>query len=146
LTGACGTLHGSHPPLSIAVVGHRYTPHTVSHAKHTTPIASRSLGYVLLSGFDRIPNGYPKLAALQAKEQEYMIVRRFRCLNARNLLLFQGELSVLELQLEALDAHLRDGNASDVLRSWPTFAADSKRRNLVMRTRKLLREYSQLHP
>ena len=97
------------------------------------------------SEFDRVPDGYPKLAALQAKEQEYMIVRRFRCLNTRNLLYYQSELTDLERQFETLDKQLKDDNASDGLRSWPTFATDSKRRNLVTKMRKLLREYSQFY-
>jgi hypothetical protein len=95
------------------------------------------------SEFDKVPDGYPKLAALLAKEHEYMIVRKFNRLNARNLLYYQSELTAVEEQLGLLDSQLSNDGATDELRSWPTFATDNKRRNLVMKMRKLLREYSQ---
>lgn len=44
--------------------------------------------------------GYDDLASLMSKAPEIAIFRRFSALNARNLLYFQAELTVLEKRLE----------------------------------------------
>jgi hypothetical protein len=44
--------------------------------------------------------GYDTLASLMSQAPEIAIFRRFSALNARNLLYFQAELTVLEKQLE----------------------------------------------
>lgn len=94
------------------------------------------------SEFDHIPNGYAKLAAIQTKEQEYVILRRFRWLSARNLLYYQAEITALEYQLKFLEDRMRNECRTDVLRSWPTFAEDDTRCEIVLKIRQLLREYS----
>jgi hypothetical protein len=95
------------------------------------------------SEFDAIPNGYPKLAALQGKEPEYIVLRKFRSLNAKNLLYLQSDIIELEQQLDQVDKELAASNCKDDLRSCPSFMADHRRRNLVLEIRTLLRDYSQ---
>ena len=46
--------------------------------------------------------GYNQLASLIAKHQDLAIVRRFKTLNAENLLYMQGELTHLEVQLKTI--------------------------------------------
>lgn len=49
-------------------------------------------------------NGYPRFSALVASHRSFQIYRRFSNLRARILLLKQDKLSMLEHQLEEIDA------------------------------------------
>jgi hypothetical protein len=94
------------------------------------------------SEFDKIPDGYPKLAALMSKDEDYIIFRRFSNLNARNLLYLQDELVTLENQLESIDSDLQRIGERDVLKSRERFCEDIGRKELVLEIRRLLAEYS----
>jgi hypothetical protein len=91
--------------------------------------------------FTTIPEGYPKLAALISKDQDWAIFRKFKELNARNLLGLQSEVVDLEAQLQALDDDLgrtRDGASA----SWKAFCSEPVRAELALRIRKTLSEYN----
>ncbi|KAL3471206.1 hypothetical protein BJX99DRAFT_263485 [Aspergillus californicus] len=91
---------------------------------------------------DKIPDGYPKLAAFISKDKEYAVFRKFQALNTRNLLYLQSELSYLETKLEQHDAELA-ANSPDDLKSWPSFRADTARMNLIIKIRKTLAIYNE---
>ena len=82
--------------------------------------------------------GYPSVAALVSKSYDFAIFRKFRYLNARNLLYLQAELIDLENELQTLDQSLR----VDQLNSWKPFFEDQEARALALRIRKTLEEYS----
>jgi len=89
-----------------------------------------------------VPPGYPSVAALVSKSNDFAIFRKFRYLNARNLLYLQAELVDLENDLETIDRRLQAENHIDELKSWEKYAMDKERRDLVLRIRKTLDEYS----
>jgi len=89
-----------------------------------------------------VPPGYPSVAALVSKDNDFAIFRKFRYLNARNLLYLQAELVDLENELETFDRSLQVKDDIGELKSWKKFAADEDRWNLVLRIRKTLDEYS----
>jgi hypothetical protein len=95
------------------------------------------------SEFDSVPGGYPQLAALLAKEQDFFIIRKFQGLNARNILYLQGELTDVEDKLEQLDKELLGQTSGGDLKSWATFSADPRGRELVIQMRTLLAGYSE---
>jgi hypothetical protein len=101
---------------------------------------------------DLIP-GYPKLAGLMEHMPEVAMFRRFGALNARNLLYYQNELVGLEMELKELEAE----DAKSQVGKKPQYASnafwlntadhvrdgDQKQREVVLRIRCLLKEYSQ---
>jgi len=89
-----------------------------------------------------VPPGYPSVAALAGKDNDFAIFRKFRYLNARNLLYLQAELVDLENELETIDRSLQVKNEIDELKCWKTFATDEDRWNLILRIRKTLDDYS----
>lgn len=91
-----------------------------------------------------VPPGYPSVAALISKDNDFAIFRKFRYLNARNLLYLQAELIELENELETLDRSLEIKKHTDQLKSWSAFTLDGDRRDLVLRIRKTLDEYSKI--
>jgi hypothetical protein len=94
------------------------------------------------SEFDKVPDGYPKLAALMSKDEDYIIFRRFSDLNARNLLYLQDELLSLENRLATIDNDLQKIGERDVLKSRERFCQDIGRKELVLDIRRLLAQYS----
>jgi len=94
------------------------------------------------SEFDKVPDGYAKLAALISKEEDYIIFRRFRNLNARNVLYLQDELIEVERRLEAIDRNLQSAGDKDVLKSRARSYEDTERKGLALELRRLLAEYS----
>lgn len=52
------------------------------------------------------PNGYPRLGALLASSGDFLVVRRFRYLQARTLLQIQDELRRYEIELDSIDNQL----------------------------------------
>ncbi|KAK3328186.1 hypothetical protein B0T19DRAFT_184449 [Cercophora scortea] len=93
------------------------------------------------SPFDQIPVGYPRLAALICKDQAWAVFRKFKELNARNLLGMQSEVMDLEAQLHAVDSHL-SRNDSNVLESWASFTSDLERTSLMHKIKVALNEYN----
>ena len=87
-----------------------------------------------------IPPGYPSLAALVGKDDDFPIFRKFRYLNARNLLYLQAELIHLENELETLDRSLESEEDTDKLKCWKVFAEGRNRLDLALRIRKTLQE------
>lgn len=72
------------------------------------------------------PNGYPRLAAFNASEQNFMLYRGFSCVHARLLLKMQADIQMLESELDALDRdHVSFGDETR-LRSWDIDVAACK--------------------
>jgi hypothetical protein len=94
--------------------------------------------------FDHVPHGYPKLAALITKNEEFAVFRKFRWLNTRDLLHLQAELSALEVKLKEVDMRLKNENCTNTLRSYPEFVEDDEQRALGDQIRVTLKEYSEL--
>ena len=105
---------------------------------------------------DLVP-GYPKLAGRMGIMPEIGMFRRFGALNARNLLYYQNELMYLEDELkeeEAGDANSPEGKKAMYSHDayWLNTAnrttddelrdGDMRQRDLMMRFRCLLKEYS----
>jgi len=96
------------------------------------------------------PKGYPEVATLMGNHPELAMVRRFRGLNARNLLYLQAELVQIEndlLKCEKEDANdkvdIRKQNFSKnfawVLRN----KKENKQYTLIQSMREKLKEYSE---
>jgi hypothetical protein len=85
---------------------------------------------------DDIPPGYPSVAALFSKDNDFAIFRKFRYLNTRNILYLQAELISLESKLEELDRTLLAGARMDALKSWEAFSKDEDRQGLALSIRK----------
>jgi len=107
---------------------------------------------------DLIP-GYPQLAGRMGIMPEIGMFRRFGALNARSLLYYQNELAYLEDQLKETEAE--DAKSPEGKKAWYSHNAywlntadrttddelrdgDMRQRDLVMRIRCLLKEYSTL--
>jgi hypothetical protein len=89
-----------------------------------------------------VPPGYPSVAALISKDDDFAIFRKFRHLSARNILYLQAELIHLENELETLDKSLTSKDDTEELKSWKAFATDQDRLDLALRIRRTLDEYS----
>jgi hypothetical protein len=102
---------------------------------------------------DRV-RGYPRLAGEIEIRPELAIFRRFGSLNAENLLYFQGELTLLErdLQKQQLeDSRSGHPRKSKYALSWYQLGTseddgDNSQLQLVYRVRETLRQYSKLYP
>jgi hypothetical protein len=94
--------------------------------------------------------GYAKIASRIAAHPELGIYRRFRALNAQNILYFQAELHGLEQELQQYAAEdaaaTNDETRKLYSRDWHTLAeaTDDDRRqwNTMCRIRSKLKEYS----
>jgi hypothetical protein len=91
---------------------------------------------------DDVPPGYPSVAALFSKDNDFAIFRRFRYLNTRNLLHLQAELISLETKLQETDSSLAANARTDILGSWGAFSQDEGRRKLAQTIRERLHDYS----
>ncbi|RYN61863.1 hypothetical protein AA0114_g475 [Alternaria tenuissima] len=98
--------------------------------------------------------GYPKLAGRMGVMPEMAMFKRFGSLNARNLLYMQNELMYLEMQLKYVEAKDQASNVGKKniyaydffwMKHSETDGQDNEQINLVMRMRKLLKEYSKIH-
>jgi hypothetical protein len=96
----------------------------------------------MYSDIKNIPHGYPTVAALVSKDNDFAIFRKFRYLNARNLLHLQAELIHLENELEIVDRGLDTEENAEILKSWESYANNDDRQDLMLRIRKTLKEYS----
>jgi hypothetical protein len=73
-----------------------------------TQLAPSSL---MLNIVEQCPNGYPRVAAFNASEQNFMLYRGFSCVHARLLLNMQAGIQMLESELDTLDRdHLAFGD------------------------------------
>jgi hypothetical protein len=105
---------------------------------------------------DEFVMGYPRMAARMGLIPETAMFRRFGALNCRNILYLQNELCQLECDLqkrEWADSASTTGMKRDYARDayWLHSASaardgDAKQRDLVMRLRTTLREYSSSFP
>jgi hypothetical protein len=98
--------------------------------------------HLMYTDITSIPPGYPTVAGLISKDDDFAIFRKFRYLNARNLLYLQAELIHLENELETLDRGLDTEQHREKLKDWRAFAEDNVRLELAVRIRKTLQEYS----
>lgn len=102
---------------------------------------------------DKLVIGYPKLAGHMEIQPEVAIFRRFAALNAKNLLYMQAELAYLEIELqecETADNQNPEGRKKKYGRSWYWLSqskddGDTKQLDLVLKMRRLLKEYSNCH-
>jgi hypothetical protein len=77
---------------------------------------------------EECPNGYPRLAAFNASEQNFMLYRGFSCIHARLLLNLQTGIQMLERELDEIDRfHDTIANEKTRLRSWDLDRAVCKR-------------------
>ncbi|KAF2849077.1 hypothetical protein T440DRAFT_452894 [Plenodomus tracheiphilus IPT5] len=68
---------------------------------------------------EECPNGYPRLAAFNASEQNFMLYRSFSCVHARLLLHLQASIQALESELDSLDRlHAQTAEGRSRLVSW----------------------------
>jgi len=68
---------------------------------------------------EKCPNGYPRLAAFNASEQNFMLYRGFSCVHARLLLHLQMSIQKLEEELDGMDNfHDSIDDEKTRLRSW----------------------------
>lgn len=133
------------------------TGSTATESANTPSEQTASATQILHDPQDPFPDlvmGYPKLAGRMGALPEIAMFRRFGALNARNLLYMQNELYSLEEELkmiEAADSKSDVGNKKMYSRdsSWlsPDIVphlqdGDYRQRDLVLRIRQLLREYS----
>ena len=103
--------------------------------------------------FGDVVVGYPKLAAHIALQPQSAIFRKFSALNAKNLLYMQAELAFLEKELQRCEQE--DAENTDPTKQKAKYAVswywlnessddgDTKQLDLVMRIRKLVKEYSE---
>jgi hypothetical protein len=114
------------------------------------PLAAGAMDHPL----DAYVKGYPKIAARMSLIPETAMFRRFGALNARNLLYLQSDLAYIEKELEQLEwedsksnigkrnryaQNMRFLHTASVARDGGT-----KQRELVMRMRETLHQYSKL--
>lgn len=105
------------------------------------------------------PAGYPQIAEFMADNPEMLMVRRFRGLNARNLLYFQAELVYIEQALlkreqedakaEAKEGDLRSDYSIDfkaIMKSRDNNSTRGEQWRLIQQMRATLREYSTFRP
>jgi hypothetical protein len=96
------------------------------------------------------PSGYPQIATIIAHNLEMLMVRRFRALNARNLLYLQAELVYIERRLfECEKRDPRSHYSRDY--EWLMISVDGKtpageQWKLIQEVRAKLKEYSILLP
>jgi hypothetical protein len=88
---------------------------------------------------ENYPRGYPRLAAFQSSDDDFVAFRRFATLHTRCLLLAQDEISSLEEQLQGLDSAER----TQLYLSSRKHDANSERKRVLTELRLKLREYGQ---
>lgn len=110
------------------------------------------LGTISVESLTAPPTGYPQVATLMGEYPEMAMVRRFRGLNARNLLYLQAELVHIEKELlrcEKADAN----NKEEPMNMFSTNffflqksanQAENKQWKLIEQMREKLKEYSEL--
>ena len=101
--------------------------------------------------------GYPKLAGRMGAMPEVAMFRRFGALNARNILYMQNELVIIEDQLKEIEVEDSEGDEgkkrfyrrnsfwlqkSEMEVNGEPRDGDTRQLDLVMKTRKLLKDYS----
>lgn len=98
--------------------------------------------------------GYPSVARVMGEYPELTIFRRFRELNAKNLLYLQAELVQLELRLHQVE--IRDSRDPDLTKAgaardwfWLSNAEPSgdnrMQWQMALKMRELLKQYSKIH-
>lgn len=101
---------------------------------------------------DAFVKGYPKIAASMGLIHETAMFRRFGALNARNLLYLQNDLADIETALNKIEREASDSTAGKKRKYaldayWlktasPARDEDTEQRDLVLRMRDTLRQYS----
>ena len=99
------------------------------------------------------PYGYHRLADFMGEYPDYAVYRRFGTLNSPNLLYLQAELVMLEQLLKKYAAEDTSSNAEHqplYARNWMLLSnqggpksRSKKQWNLMLRIRKVLRQYSE---
>ena len=95
------------------------------------------------------PPGYPKIADFMGQYPTLAMVRRFKGLNARNLLYLQAELVLIEkrlLEIEKADAKNEDTKQYARDYEWLMMSAETEGNEqwkLIQKMREKLKEYSE---
>jgi hypothetical protein len=95
-------------------------------------------------------SGYPKMADLIGGNPELLMVRRFRALNARNILYLQAELQIIEeqlLRLESIDARSENPEKMMYSKDYWSLMESAKQEDheqwvLIQKMKEKLKEYS----
>jgi hypothetical protein len=92
---------------------------------------------------DRFPRGFPRLAAFQSSDNDFVVFRSFKRLHARILLELEVEVSQLE---KVLDKQDKEDDADDkmwyrISNTTDDTGADPPQRELLARVRAKLKEY-----
>ena len=98
--------------------------------------------YELTCTVENYPRGYPRLAAFQSSDDDFIIFRRFATAHTRCLLLAQDEISSLEEQLQHLDGAER----TQLYLSSRKYDGNPERQTVLKELRMKLREYGQCIP
>jgi hypothetical protein len=120
------------------------------------PFSNFQAGYVSTARrkdpFHQFIIGYPKLAAMMELQPKLAIYRQFGALNAQNLLYYQGELIDLQEQLRKQqweDDRSQHEKRKEYASAWYRLQeskddSDAEQLDIVLKIRKLLKEYSEL--
>ena len=90
---------------------------------------------------DQIPAGYPRAAAYQSYDADYLIFRKFVYLRNRVILNTQDELAELEEELESLDNFDRDSAPERLYSRRRDVDLGPRRKELLQKIEDKLRVY-----
>jgi hypothetical protein len=139
--------------ISTSSVKYQPRPDKISTIVMTSPVELETKGATLEELADELgpPRGYPQVATFMGTHPELAMVRRFRGLNARNLLYLQAELVQVEIELlecEKKDAQdkvdKRKNNYSKNFAWLLKHKQGNRQYELIERMRGKLKEYSKL--
>ena len=90
---------------------------------------------------DEFPNGYPKLAAIEASDDNFLIFKKFSWLRNWALLSLQDELLVLQEDLVILDDYDDKHDPTRLSSRRRDSALDSRRKDLLLQIEEKLSRY-----
>ncbi|KAI4147746.1 MAG: hypothetical protein LQ340_005408 [Diploschistes diacapsis] len=93
---------------------------------------------------DEFPNGYPKLAAVESCDDNFLIYKKFKLVRNRVLLALQDEILVLQDDLTNLDDHHKKSDPARLYSRRRDDNVSTKRRDLLAKGEKLLLRYDKL--
>lgn len=92
-----------------------------------------------LLSVEQYPRGYPRLAALQSSDNDFIMFRRFATVHTRCLLLTQDYLCELKAELDEIDEKER----TQLFLSSRKHDNNTERQLVLEKLKKTLREYGQ---
>ncbi|MCJ1331614.1 hypothetical protein MMC10_008305 [Thelotrema lepadinum] len=93
---------------------------------------------------DEFPNGYPKLAAIEASDDNFLIFKKFSWLRNWTLLYLQDELLVLQEDLMTLDTYDMKHDSARLSSRRRDAALDSRRKDLLLQIEQKLNRFDKL--